>query len=1004
MTDIPSSEYKVVADRIVSPDDDVIFKIRGDVYKNSITAENRYVTAGEVGEGGSGLMGPTGPTGATGPQGLVGPTGPAGEGSAADIADFTFEFNEDDEESRMTIHNHDMNIRTTRDNDDQDADIEIRSADDIWMTANDEIEITAVNSEVRIITGAFGQKQWNFRQDGVIGIDGNTGIEVTDDGDIKGRLKFEPGNGRALLQAYANSQTATFTESWDTATWTVLDSQQSQLTLTNASAIISFMDATGYQVDNLKISVNGSYYAPYSGAGTGDGAITLYINELMPPEGEFTLTELRFQYAFSSKVDIDFDEGDLTIRTEDEMDIVLDAADDVIIRTQSGDVFINPDGGAYLGSTATPDAQIATIGDIASASTGDITFVDSTISNDTGDDIVIQNKNQSGVVKSRITLDQSNEQVLIEAINGNTAEYTVADWATATWSGTVIEVTGTANGVIPFFSNLDGTLTQIQVNGAYMVQYAGAGYGPTDITINTVESAPVEGDPLTVTSLRFFYGVSSSINIDYDDGTFDLRARGMSIEMTSTEDVTISSGDDVTIQAGGDDLRLRSWDDTTFTAGYGTDNSYEWRMNNTGRFELPANGYIENPDGASSDGNDYDTLNLVPDQSLFGNDQYLIVEPTFAPTGPGHIHVRAGGNVDDSNADLLLGGERTKVQISDTDRNIGVTTRPALITNTYTNLDTGGGTDFIVANTADIQVGYTVNVGGTDYVVTSVGPFDEGTIAVAADGATFDGSGSYTFTFEPTNDNQWTFGSNGVFYGPAMGGLRVSNILNDVNENLSVSATDAILSLTGEDVNISADDDIDITANGAMRLEAAGGDMNFYMDGAAYIGPSVSENRIAQIKDLEDYTSPTMTQFSPVFQATGLTFTGVDDTYPTYNSYYLRFGQLVTFNIVVDMSTVTNFGTGQFKVDLPFVPIATAANHFSAWAWVDPSQPADELNGHVQLVADHLPNSIVLDLHWLKETTASPKPVIESILSQGNPVTFTTASKLYINGTYIAAV
>ena len=149
--------------------------------------------------------------------------------------------------------------------------------------------------------------------------------------------------------------------------------------------------------------------------------------------------------------------------------------------------------------------------------------------------------------------------------------------------------------------------------------------------------------------------------------------------------------------------------------------------------------------------------------------------------------------------------------------------------------------------------------------------------------------------------------------------------------------------------------------------------------------------------------NPVAVRWSPVFQATGLTFTGTGTTYPTYNSYYIKIGQLVTFNIKIDMTTVTNFGTGQFKVDLPFVPIASAANHFSAWSWVDPSQPADELNGHKQLVADHMPNSQTLDLHWLKETTANPKPLIESILVQGTPVVFTTASIMYVNGTYIAA-
>lgn len=145
-----------------------------------------------------------------------------------------------------------------------------------------------------------------------------------------------------------------------------------------------------------------------------------------------------------------------------------------------------------------------------------------------------------------------------------------------------------------------------------------------------------------------------------------------------------------------------------------------------------------------------------------------------------------------------------------------------------------------------------------------------------------------------------------------------------------------------------------------------------------------------------------VTRYTPTFTATGLTFTGTGATHPCYNSFYVRVGNLVTFSIQINMTTVTNFGTGQFKTQLPFTPYDGVVNHFPGWVWVDPSQPADELNGHIILNADHLPGDRVLDIHWHKETTASPKPVIESLLVQGTPVTLTTASKMWFNGTYIA--
>lgn len=144
-------------------------------------------------------------------------------------------------------------------------------------------------------------------------------------------------------------------------------------------------------------------------------------------------------------------------------------------------------------------------------------------------------------------------------------------------------------------------------------------------------------------------------------------------------------------------------------------------------------------------------------------------------------------------------------------------------------------------------------------------------------------------------------------------------------------------------------------------------------------------------------------RWTPNFTATGMTFTGTGATHPAYNSWYVKLGQLCTFSIKVNMTTVTNFGTGQFKLELPFLPKnnTAAGNHFPAWAWINPALPPDDLNGHVVLVADHLPNSLILDLHWLKAATSNPKPVIESILIQDTPVTFTTESVMYINGTYM---
>lgn len=68
--------------------------------------------------------------------------------------------------------------------------------------------------------------------------------------------------------------------------------------------------------------------------------------------------------------------------------------------------------------------------------------------------------------------------------------------------------------------------------------------------------------------------------------------------------------------------------------------------------------------GGSSDGENLDTLELVPDIDKYEDDQYLVVEPNLDENS---IHIRAGGTLDDSTAKLVLGGLQTQVALSDQD-------------------------------------------------------------------------------------------------------------------------------------------------------------------------------------------------------------------------------------------------------------------------------------------------------------------------------------------------
>ena len=77
-----------------------------------------------------------------------------------------------------------------------------------------------------------------------------------------------------------------------------------------------------------------------------------------------------------------------------------------------------------------------------------------------------------------------------------------------------------------------------------------------------------------------------------------------------------------------------------------------------------------------------------------------------------------------------------------------------------------------------IEPGYTVNVGGTDYIVDSVTPDSPsaGNVTVVVPGATFNFNQNYTFNGDSGIDNNWSFGSDGVLYGPAEGDLKIQGI------------------------------------------------------------------------------------------------------------------------------------------------------------------------------------------------------------------------------------
>lgn len=84
-------------------------------------------------------------------------------------------------------------------------------------------------------------------------------------------------------------------------------------------------------------------------------------------------------------------------------------------------------------------------------------------------------------------------------------------------------------------------------------------------------------------------------------------------------------------------------------------------INSTNLNKVLGKGKLYGHGANSSDGSGYDTIRLIPDIPAYnnGSHQYIVIDPT----APDHVHIRAGGTIDNSNAELIVGGENSYIKI-----------------------------------------------------------------------------------------------------------------------------------------------------------------------------------------------------------------------------------------------------------------------------------------------------------------------------------------------------
>ena len=122
--------------------------------------------------------------------------------------------------------------------------------------------------------------------------------------------------------------------------------------------------------------------------------------------------------------------------------------------------------------------------------------------------------------------------------------------------------------------------------------------------------------------------------------------------------------------------------------------------------------------------------------------------------------------------------------------------------------------------------------------------------------------------------------------------------------------------------------------------------------------------------------------------ATQPTFNGA----PLFSGTYIRIANLVHFEIQVDMDNITNFGSGQYYMTLPFA--ARSGYKFRDGCLHDiSSERTYHIQGHVYAGSNQL---------TLFTTDTQGNRLYDFPFGQGEPITLSTQDNFHVAGTYIA--
>lgn len=125
--------------------------------------------------------------------------------------------------------------------------------------------------------------------------------------------------------------------------------------------------------------------------------------------------------------------------------------------------------------------------------------------------------------------------------------------------------------------------------------------------------------------------------------------------------------------------------------------------------------------------------------------------------------------------------------------------------------------------------------------------------------------------------------------------------------------------------------------------------------------------------------------YAPVWSATGLAFTGTPAT-----GSYIKIGNFVMVQIDVLFTTVTNFGTGQYSLTLPF-----ASKYHTDVYGGSIHDVTNQGVDHYSIKGHLLPSSLDISV-WNLASSAKDEP-----FDHNSPFVLTTSDKFHMSFSYI---